>query len=172
MVSSSYTSEIKSNSDKANNHITLKLCLNFINCGVIFIPSANNQKFCCKECREQYNHDKDMEILKCSYCGKTFKQSHGNEIYCSDYCSHQGKLDKTSESDNRKKNRDNINKGLSLQQETQKYTTLPKGFNQIDDPKNLGESHLKQTPKKDNDGNIDFDKELKAILNEKSRLRL
>ena len=65
------------------------------NCGKEFKPSATHfQKYCCHECRIQYNEVRKKELfksvvrtmVKCPICGKNFKPHRSNAKYCSKAC--------------------------------------------------------------------------------------
>ena len=86
----------------------------------------------------------------CAYCGKGFEKKHNRQIYCSTECSRKAKQDQTAEC--MRKHRKLVREGelIVTDQEKAKLGTSYFGYHRCDD----------------------FEKEYKAIMNEKRRIGL
>lgn len=125
---------------------------NCLECGKKFMvtnPSQNAQKYCSAKCRLKHNkkHTR-ISIKKCAYCGKEYVATHTRHVrkFCSNKCAYHSKLDSN----------------LKSVRKYQKAYTLPTGQAW------LGNSNLKSHLR--NEG--DWDKELREIHNELTRLKL
>ena len=56
------------------------------NCNKEFLTTLKHQKFCCEDCRKEYNK-KEEKI--CEQCGKKFYSSNKSQKFCSTKCSHE-----------------------------------------------------------------------------------
>ena len=57
------------------------------NCGVDFVTTFRNTKFCSDGCRIEFKHDHQKTFIKtCPICGVTFSPSNSHQIYCSSSC--------------------------------------------------------------------------------------
>lgn len=57
------------------------------NCGKEFATNFNQQKFCSKECKENFKKAKFQK--KCENCGKFFLTNRSNQHYCCTECGHE-----------------------------------------------------------------------------------
>lgn len=58
-------------------------------CGKEFIPKRKDQKWCCKECKNEYRNSKRRKPVlskECKFCGKTFNTAKESQVFCSKEC--------------------------------------------------------------------------------------
>lgn len=61
------------------------------NCGTEFEKRAENQKFCCRDCKDEKNYTPvELKDMICTVCGKVYK-GNGRMKYCSKECKNKKK---------------------------------------------------------------------------------
>ena len=118
--------------------------------------------------------DKLTETNKeCRYCGKpitTNKPFQRQKLYCSEECRREADKKRRRDKQYRKHYKKRFENDTLMHTYSKLGKKLPEGFNQIDEPKRLGETRLTKNIKTDETGEYDFTAEYHAIKNEKNRI--
>jgi hypothetical protein len=108
----------------------------------------------------------DLHNTKCQWCGEYFNpQETTRRKYCSEYCSKESEKEKKRENTRKHRLKHKRNIETFYRERYANVGYLPTGFNQVDNPKQLGNS-INEHKCDDND------KEHEIILNEFKRLEL